>query len=322
MRIRCTKRARLGGRRAEAVLHLAREIARRRLRPIGAGEALVEREAHADVGDVVLGQERRRRRTRARGRPRGRPARRAARAPPRRASGRRGRSRRAATVPLCSAPRRSPAPRSSRSSDAIWKPRAELGVPLERLDARARLVGHRVRRRHDRGSSSARSLRAADAAAELVELREAEDVGAVDDDRVGARDVEPALDDCRGAEDVVAPLDEVEHRLLERAPRAICPCADARCAPSGTSSARRARAARRGPRRGCRRRRPARRARARGRRPRVSTLSSHARHDGADGAPIDGRRRDERHVAQPAHRHLQRARDRRRREREHVDVGA
>ena len=45
-----------------------------------AREPLVEREPHADVGDVVLGQERRRRRTRARDRPRARPARRAARA--------------------------------------------------------------------------------------------------------------------------------------------------------------------------------------------------------------------------------------------------
>ena len=98
-------------------------------------------------------------------------------------------------------------------------------MALERLDARARLVGHRVRRRHDEVAVRA-LLGAADAPAQLVELREAEHVGAIDDDGVGARDVEAALDDGRGDEHVVAALDEVEHRLLERAPRAIWPCAD------------------------------------------------------------------------------------------------
>jgi hypothetical protein len=49
---------------------------------------------------------------------------------------------------------------------------------------------------------------------ELVELRQPEHVGAVDEHRVGARDVEAALDDGRGAEHVVAALDEVEHALF------------------------------------------------------------------------------------------------------------
>jgi hypothetical protein len=58
-------------------------------------------------------------------------------------------------------------------------------VTLERLDAGARLVGHRVGRRHD--EVAVRPLLAApDASAELVELRQAEEVGAVDDHRVGA----------------------------------------------------------------------------------------------------------------------------------------
>ena len=113
-------------------------------------------------------------------------------------------------------------------------------MPLERFDPRARFVGHRVRRRHDQVTVRA-LLRAADAPAELVELREAEEVRAVDDHRVRARDVEPALDDRRRDEDVVAPLDEVEHHLL-RAPSSprrsvapICPWATAMRAV-GTSS--------------------------------------------------------------------------------------
>ncbi len=46
-----------------------------------------------------------------------------------------------------------------------------------------------------------------------------------------------------------------------------------------------------------------------------------ARHDGADGAAIDRRRGDDRHVAQAAHRHLEGARDGRGRQGEDVDVG-
>src|SRR5262249_27550792 len=91
----------------------------------------------------------------------------------------------------------------------------ELRVALERLDPSAGLFRHRVRGRHDEVAIRAFSA-STDAAAELIELREAEEVGAIDDDRVRARDVEPALDDRRRAEDVVLALDEVEHRLLER----------------------------------------------------------------------------------------------------------
>ena len=42
-------------------------------------------------------------------------------------------------------------------------------------------------------------MRAADAPADLVELRQPERVGPVHDDRVGARDVEPRLDDRRAS---------------------------------------------------------------------------------------------------------------------------
>ena len=50
-----------------------------------------------------------------------------------------------------------------------------------------------------------------DAAAELVELRKAEAVGALDEDRVAVGDVEAALDDRRADEHVVAARDKVGH---------------------------------------------------------------------------------------------------------------
>ena len=58
---------------------------------------------------------------------------------------------------------------------------------------------------------------AADAAAQLVELREPEQVGAVDDERVHRRHVETALDDRRAHEHVVLVLPELLHDPLEPA---------------------------------------------------------------------------------------------------------
>ena len=55
-----------------------------------------------------------------------------------------------------------------------------------------------------------------DPAAQLVELGEAERVGAVDDDGVGVRDVEPGFDDRRADEDVGGAVGEGDHDLLER----------------------------------------------------------------------------------------------------------
>ena len=51
-------------------------------------------------------------------------------------------------------------------------------------------------------------------------------------------------------------------------------------------------------------------------------LRVEAAHEGADRQPIGGRRRDDRDLAQAAHRHLQRARDGRRGQRQHVDLRA
>ena len=58
-------------------------------------------------------------------------------------------------------------------------------------------------------------LRAPDAAAQLVELGEPEPVGAVDDERVRARDIEPALDDRRRQQHVILAVVEGAHALLD-----------------------------------------------------------------------------------------------------------
>ena len=58
-------------------------------------------------------------------------------------------------------------------------------------------------------------LRAPDPAAQLVELRQAEHVGAVDDQRVGGRDVEAGLDDGGRQQHVVLAVVERRHDVLE-----------------------------------------------------------------------------------------------------------
>jgi len=60
-------------------------------------------------------------------------------------------------------------------------------------------------------------VRAAHAAAQLVQLGEPETVGAIDDDRVRRRDVDAAFDDRRAQQDVEASMVEVEHYLFELA---------------------------------------------------------------------------------------------------------
>ena len=65
----------------------------------------------------------------------------------------------------------------------------------QHLQALLRRFGDRPVRRHCEIGVSAR-FRAADAAAELIQLSEPEAVGTIDDERVGRRDVEPALHDA------------------------------------------------------------------------------------------------------------------------------
>src|SRR5262249_15224827 len=58
-------------------------------------------------------------------------------------------------------------------------------------------------------------LRPADAASKLVELGEAELIGAVHDDRVRSRNVEARLDDRRAKKDVKLMTDEFKHRFFK-----------------------------------------------------------------------------------------------------------
>ena len=78
---------------------------------------------------------------------------------------------------------------------------AELRVVRQRAEAPRRLLGQRGRARVEQVRVGALAA-AADAAADLVELGEAEHVGALDDQRVRLRDVDARLDDARRDEHV------------------------------------------------------------------------------------------------------------------------
>ena len=92
---------------------------------------------------------------------------------------------------------------------------AEFGVLLDGLDALAGVAGggHELAREHEVGVGLV--VGAADAAAELVEIGEAEAVGAVDDDGVGVGDIEAGFDDGGGDENVDVTGDEGAHDGLE-----------------------------------------------------------------------------------------------------------
>lgn len=65
------------------------------------------------------------------------------------------------------------------------------------------------------GVGVAMVVTAADPATQLVQLRQAELVGPLDDDGVGARHVDAGLDDGRGDQHVEALVVEVAHHLFE-----------------------------------------------------------------------------------------------------------
>ncbi|CAB4882033.1 unannotated protein [freshwater metagenome] len=91
---------------------------------------------------------------------------------------------------------------------------AQLRVVGERAQAPHRLVAQRRSTRVEEigvGTLAA----ATDAAADLVKLRESEEVGALDDQRVGLRDVEPRFDDARRYQDVGIAAQEAHHAVLE-----------------------------------------------------------------------------------------------------------
>ena len=194
----------------------------------------------------------------------------------------------------------------------------EVGELADRLQALVRLLGE-----HAVGWVEEVRVRALaappDPSAQLVHLREAEQVGAVDDERVDRRHVETALDDRRADEHVVLVVGEVEDDTLE--PALVHLTVRDRNARVGDELAHVLRYE-------------------------VDVLHAvvHEEHlaltqeltadrlrDGAlvvlpdvgeDRLAVLGRRVDQRQVADAGQRELERPRDRRRRERQDVDVGA
>ena len=196
--------------------------------------------------------------------------------------------------------------------------RAQLGVLGDGREPVVRGLGQRLLRRVE--EVGVRPLAAAaDPAAQLVQLGEAEVVGALHDQRVGVGDVEAGLDD-RGADQDVEPLlPEVDDDLLQRVlghlavrgrdPRLGHELAQPRGGPVDRLD-------------------PvvdvedlalAQQFAADGG---ADLLLVVGADEGQDRVPLLRRREDRRHLADAGDRHLQRARDRRRGHRQHVDVGA
>ena len=96
------------------------------------------------------------------------------------------------------------------------KARAEILERFDRLQALDCVGRHHVARRREQVGIRL-MMRAADASAQLMQLREAELVRAIDDDRVRGRHVDAALHDRRTHEHIAALMIEVEHDLLELA---------------------------------------------------------------------------------------------------------
>ena len=94
------------------------------------------------------------------------------------------------------------------------QPAAEVRELADRFEPRLRVFGQRLVRLVEQERVRL-VVRAPDAAAQLVELREAELVGVVDDDRVDVGNVDPVLDDRRRDEHVDLAVDEARHDRLE-----------------------------------------------------------------------------------------------------------
>ena len=92
--------------------------------------------------------------------------------------------------------------------------RAKLGVLHEHLEPPLG-VGRQAARIGDEKVAVGAVAASAHPSAELVELRETELVGMVDEHRVGGRDVDARLNNGRGDEHIDAVGDEVHHHLLE-----------------------------------------------------------------------------------------------------------
>src|SRR5690606_30820641 len=88
-------------------------------------------------------------------------------------------------------------------AELLHRLKALPGLAREPVDGRDEQIAERL------------SVRAPDAPAKLMKLRQSEAVRAVDDDGVGVRDVEPVLDDVRADEYVKPAFDEIQHHLLQ-----------------------------------------------------------------------------------------------------------
>ena len=171
---------------------------------------------------------------------------------------------------------------------------------LQRLDGLQALHGvggHRGARRHDEVRVGA-VVRAPDAAPELVQLGEPEAVGAVDDDGVRGRHVDARLDDGGAHQHVEAPVVEVQHHALEIAlgPVDVLHLVVHEVHLSAAADL-------------------------------ALDRLAHQRavpfaHEGLDRQAPLGRRRDDGQVTHARQRHVQRARDRGRGQREHVGLRA
>ncbi len=220
--------------------------------------------------------------------------------------------------PDCSSPSRLPAPRMSRSCEASWKPAPSVSSDCSTLSRRSACAVI-LRSAGSVNSAIGAQLGAPDPAAQLIELRQAETVGAVHDQRVGGRNVEPEFDDRGRKQHVVLAVVERRHDVFEHGRRHL-PVRDrdlhfrhllveeildaGEVLDARTDVERLAAAIAFAQQR----------------------LAHHQRierrDEGAHREAIDRRRRDDREVAHAGERELQRARDRRRGQREHMHLGA
>ena len=117
--------------------------------------------------------------------------------------------------PLCDSPSRLPAPRISRSRIAILKPLPRsVASPIVRRRSYASSVS-RASRGWNRYAYARDPLRPT-RPRKLVHLAQAQQVGALDDERVDRRHVDAALDDGGAHQHVEAAFPEVDDDLLER----------------------------------------------------------------------------------------------------------
>ena len=188
---------------------------------------------------------------------------------------------------------------------------------LQHLQPLFRLRGDFPRRQGEQRIGA--QFRAADAAAQLIELRQAEAVGAMHDQRVRGRNIETGFDDRGGEQHIVFAVVEGRHDVVERARRHLpVRHRDAHFRHAlveeilGTREIFDARANIEGL--------PAAIALAQQRF--AHNKAVERRDEGAHGEPVDRRRGDDREVAHAGQSQLKRARDRRRGEREHMHFGA